>query len=255
MAIENRVLRRPWACDLHRRKLDRLRCCKVFEIGLSRTASRSVFKAVDRMGLQAMHGFGSCLVCEFDALDKLTRGFADFDVYRCYDYCGQVTFVHWKKIAEENPDAKFVLTIRDVVPWLESMRLHAFRAWRKSMRGKSRLWSQMVWKSMYDVDDEDWNKVVVVAGQTRIEAESALMFKIQCGWNRHHAEVFGYFSGINSDRLLVLNVFEESNQVLWNRLAEFIGCDPPEEGTRFPKITGPIRRFRHQNLFLGMEDA
>lgn len=191
--------------------------CRVFSLGFTRQGTRSLFDACCRLGVSAMHGFGGCPECRADAARKLAEGRTDFDVYRGYEVVFQVAAVHWRRLAEERPDARFVLPMRPLENWLDSCdyrcrvaeKTHGSLDWfwaeREALFGQ-RLYDRAVWRDR---------------------------------WVEHVAAVCGTFRG--TDRLLVVNVFLDDEGELWRRLAAFLGCEPPPPGTRFPHKTGVVR--------------
>ena len=222
---------RPWACDLHRGESLPTKATH-FEIGLSRTGSRSLYVAARKLGVNACHGFGSCKVCENDAIVKHMRGRIDFDVYRAYDYCGQVAGIHWRRLSKADPDAKFILPVRPMDDWLKSIKRHM----RKAMETRRRdPWFALEFKKIYETEwelckhagDDFWALM-----RTTYELEISKVLNPQ-------------------NRLTVINVFEESNEELWEKMADFIGVSRdkiPDEP--FQNRTKPIKLYRYENLFL-----
>jgi len=97
--------------------------CRIFGLGFTRQATRSLFIAVKKLGFKAMHGFGGCELCMRDAEEKFRLGQTDYDVYKSYQASFQVASIHWQRLVEERPDAKFILPIRPLSSWFRSCRL------------------------------------------------------------------------------------------------------------------------------------
>ncbi len=213
---------------------------KIFDLGLSRTGSRSVYCAAKALGLTAIHGFGGCVYCEADATARLSAKNIWFEAYQNYDYCGQiaqVTTEHWQQLARELPDAKFVLPVREVNSWLESMKVHT----RRSMLTKPyNRWGFNHYKSIYGekvLSNFTWRKW----GQAQEFWKN--------GYINHNQRVQDFFE--TSDRLVVVNVFETSDEALWESLGAFFGCDKDAikliRSEPFPHKKMPIRAYRYVN--------
>jgi hypothetical protein len=80
---------------------------KVFGIGLSRTGTTSLTRALELLGYRAKHY--PTAESHFDEYDALTDT--------------PVT-VRWRELDERYPDARFILTVRAMEPWLASCRAY-----------------------------------------------------------------------------------------------------------------------------------
>ncbi len=209
-------------CDYHLDEPGSRKQCQFFEIGMPRTGTRSVCRAVQRMGLRARHTFGGCWPCERDALERLYRGCCDLDVYKGCDYAGGFSSIHWRMLVEAHPEAKFILTLRPVDKWCRSWRLRNKTADRRIESG---LAEPMRWAGAYRLAH---------FGMFRFDPASWVRAK-----GRHEADVV---EAIPPDRLLVLDVFEEPEANVWWRLALFLeykGLVPADKP--FPNRRAPIR--------------
>ncbi len=91
---------------------------KVFGVGLSRTGTRSLCEALTLLGYKTAH----CTV-EGGGLINPDR-FADGE----YDAAADIaTAGQFEEFARLYPDARFILTLRDLDAWLRSLRGHFFR--------------------------------------------------------------------------------------------------------------------------------
>ncbi len=214
---------RPWACDYHRGIHSGCRCM-YFEIGLGRTATRSIYMAAHQLGLRAMHATGGCRFCHDDMIEKMRQGRCDYVMYSVYEYCGALANWHWRQLAEERPDAKFVMTTRPLDQWLKSVVPFAKKACQSSHRHDPAF--QMRYRKTY--------------GDVKYPSESQLREH----YEEHIGGVLEHFTG--SDRLLVLDVFTENDESLWSKLAPFLGRAVPE-GKKFPKRKSPIRVYDCRN--------
>lgn len=80
---------------------------KIFGIGLSKTGTTSLHKALTILGYKAIHYPGS--IAGIEAHDAIT------------DVQGALAFKLWDVMY---PGSRFIYTTRDKVPWLESCRSH-----------------------------------------------------------------------------------------------------------------------------------
>lgn len=215
-----RIAAAPWACPVHRGLEPEGGPCRFFEIGMGRSASRSIWQAVCRLGIKAMHGTGGCLACVEDYLEKVEAGRVDTVVYSQYDYCGHLGSIHWRQLAEEYPEAKFILPLRPLDQWAKSLWAHHKGHTRDNRR---RLLNRKVWFGL---------------------TERPTLEQVREGIQRHTDSVIQYFEG--TKRLIVLNVFEEKDVVLWRRLAQFLEVEKPPK-MKFPKKDSPIKVYRPKN--------
>ena len=140
---------------------------KVFGVGLSRTGTVSLTKALQRLRLRALH---------YPRLDEVLRK------ARRYDALTDVTVIpHYKELARLYPDAKFVLTVRGESSWLASCEGH----WGRNPLERKSKWSVCGRVFVYGVGVFDAGLFAYVR-------------------QRHHDDVRQHFRG--SDRLLELNV-------------------------------------------------
>jgi len=178
--------------------------------GFTRQATRSLYEAVRMLGLSAMHGFGGCGYCERDATRKYVRGETDFDVYKSYHASFQVAAVHWKQLATERPDAKFILPLRPLNDWINSCR------------SKCRI-AQIT----HGTTGWFWLERYAHYGQLLFDEKVWL-----ARWRDHVNAVTQAFIG--TGRLLVINVFEQSDEELWSDLSSFLHVPMPDPIPSFP---------------------
>ncbi len=210
-------------CDYHLNEPGSRRRCRFFEIGMPRTGTRSICRAAQRMGLRARHAFGSCEPCERDALEKLFRNRCDFNVYEGCDYVGGISSIHWWVLPDAFPEAKFILTLRPNDKWCRSWKLRDKTTQRRISSGLS--------------EPIRWTHAYRLGHFQMLQFNSASWTKTK---DRHERDVIDGLVG--TGRLLMVNVFEEEDGVLWKQLAEFFGyggrvpVDQP-----FPNRKAPIR--------------
>ena len=78
---------------------------KVFGIGLPRTGTTSLTVALSRLGFDTWH-----------YPPTLETGL------RAAAACDGLIVAHWRQLLQDYPDAKYILTVRDVPSWLDSYR-------------------------------------------------------------------------------------------------------------------------------------
>lgn len=198
-------------CRIHKEKPNKT-VCEFFEIGLGRTGSRSVAQAVKNMGIDIQHGLARCEECEKDVALKTAQGRYDFALYSYFEYSGNVAHVHWKQLVEAFPQSKFILTMRPIKDWLDAWENKRSAHRRNMERFKKSLGQEfpLTWGIVYQL------KMFGMVGFNRNVWGHV--------FERHNHEVREYFGP--SDRLLVLNVFEQRSQDIWNQLGKFIGREP-----------------------------
>ncbi|MFO1407695.1 MAG: sulfotransferase [Steroidobacteraceae bacterium] len=114
---------------------------KIFGIGFYKTGTTSLFEALRILGYHAVNGDtpgsypgaddGATLIRRIDAGDWRLPTFERFDAFTDNPY-----FAIWRRIVDLYPDAKYILTVRDEGPWIESCvkfyrnrRLRPMRLW------------------------------------------------------------------------------------------------------------------------------
>lgn len=203
-------------CRLHRGVTEGDYTCRYFEIGLARTASRSVCMAARMLGLHAKHGTDYCRACGRDMVAKFLEGSIEYDIYETCEYSGNIASLHWSRLALARPDAQFVLPYRPLDSWMESTMKRVGKSRRYC---KACLKSPVAYTHLYHLRHY---------GQIVITEEV-----VKEGYLRHVEAVMK--SDLLKDRLCVLNVFEESADETWRKLARFLGKKPPAAGTPFPR--------------------
>ena len=170
---------------------------KVFGIGLNKTGTRSVAAAMRILGYRTLHNGSRATTAQVDrAADEdqplLTYIGDNYDAY--FDVVGLVT--RFEQLDRQYPGSRFILTTRAEDTWLDSREKHAR------------------------------------ANQQRAGYDGPLLTVDRDAWarerNEHHASVTAYFTGRETD-LLVLDVAAGDG---WEKLAPFLGCKPPKR--RFP---------------------
>jgi hypothetical protein len=174
-----------------------LRVNKVFGIGLSKTATRSLARAMRMLGYRTLHKGDDATSAKVHlAADRgiPPLGFigSQFDAY--FDV--EAVVVRFKELDPWYPGSKFILTTRDVDGWVDSREKHVRANQHRAARGEYK-------GSWLTVDREGW----------RAERDA------------HHAAVSGYFAD-RPDDLLVMDVVGGDG---WDVLCPFLGRPVPGE--------------------------
>lgn len=207
---------------------------EVCEIGMPRTGTRSLARAMMLLDYSVQHGTSRL---EPKLREDLTRrilyGDCNLRIYQQCSFVGNISSIHWQVLAEERPEVKFILTVRNEDEWWESCR----RRWKRSFRVESLRYLQgdyspeRVFPLLYkihhfgcvDVREQNWRD----------------------GFRRHHRDVFNYFQC--SDRLLVLDVSANSSEENWKQLCSWL--DKPIPNKRFPCRGTSHNSIQHANNF------
>jgi hypothetical protein len=177
---------------------------KVFGIGLSKTGTTSLHHALIELGLKSIH---------YPQRAELFSG--DF---RCFDDCDAATDIpivpYYPQLDEAYPGSKFILTVRDVEDWLQSME-----RWLTPNRrpGEFVLRVRM---AVYGV-------IKFHAGRLRYVYE------------KHVREVKEYFADRPAD-LLVMNICAGEG---WDKLCPFLNYEPVPRSA-FPFVVPGSKKKR-----------
>lgn len=179
---------------------------KIFGIGLSRTGTLSLSTALSMLGFAVAHW--SAHVGAQRGVNSWFRGDFTSDELVGIDAAADMPVpIYFRELDQRYPGSKFVLTVRDVGPWLVSLGRHFAR---------------------FDLTDDplsEYRKVVRLAAYgTYGFSEPRLRFAHAA----HHQDVVRYFADRPND-LLVLDICGGDG---FERLAPFVGCDVP--GVPFP---------------------
>lgn len=163
---------------------------KIFCIGAHRTGTNSLANALTMLGFRATHW-----VYHDEIVDAIRRKDYRLALMDTFDAASDLPIpVIYQQLDEAFPDAKFILTVRDVETWLRSVRRHT--------EGRDLVLEE-----------------IMFYGRTRFDAE-AFVSK----FFMHNREVRAHFAG--RDSLLVLDVAGGDG---WPQLAPFLGVHPPAD--------------------------
>ena len=170
---------------------------KLFGIGLSKTGTLSLDAAFSELGLRSIH---------YPPAESMLTG--RFAVLDAFDAASDISVsVFFRELDAAFPGSRYVLTVRDLEGWLDSMRAHL--ASRDS--------------GAYTGDTP--------AGRLRERMFGCRRFdraRLIEAYHRHHTGVRAYFADRPGD-LLKLNICAGEG---WSKLAPFLGVPAP--ATAFP---------------------
>jgi hypothetical protein len=184
---------------------------RVFAIGLNKTGTTSLTRALQILGCSALHHDEAveAAICRahHEGVPLLTYA-PQADAYLDIRAVEQ-----WFDILDEQyAGSRFVLTTRDLNSWLQSRETHVLKNQARAAAG--------------DYDGE-W-----LAVDRDLWARE---------WEDHHDRVRAHFSG--RDNLLELDISAGDG---WEQLAPFLGVDAPEEP--FPWLQRGMARTRRQRV-------
>jgi hypothetical protein len=168
---------------------------KVFGIGLNKTGTSTLHRALELLGYRSLH-FGG-----WETNGHILRAIDERKPMLSYldpepDAISDVVFVtYYFYLADaQYPEAKFILTLRDIDEWLDSRRRHVERNQRMKEAGEYNGW-------FLKVDLDQWAHE----------------------YHRHEAVVRTYFADRPQD-LLAFRPTEDG----WEPLCHFLGHPVPE---------------------------
>jgi hypothetical protein len=200
---------------------------RIFGIGLSRTGSKSLTKALTILGYRAIH-FPTDPVTRseysqfFDHPSNLLR----LNVLDQYDAVldNPISRVY-RQLDQAYPGSKFILTIRDKQSWLRSCEL-----W----------WDRFVDPMI--ANDPEYGPFMSLVGKVTYGTQHFDKDLFSESFDSHLTEVTDYFRGRRRD-LLVLNICAGDG---WQKLAPFTGNTVPY--APFPHLNKMISKTVPNNI-------
>ncbi|MBN36011.1 MAG: hypothetical protein CMM46_14790 [Rhodospirillaceae bacterium] len=180
---------------------------KVFGIGLSRTGTRSLTKALQILGFDTIH-----YPADEDTYAELAYGQCELSVLRDYDGLTDITTVpYYQQLDKIYPGSKFILTVRDKEGWLKSCANHWF--------------NRPAFKRVEDPDEETYLLMRQLLRAAIFGCYNFVPERFTWVYDRHVDEVMNYFKDRPRD-LLVMNIADGDGFEL---LAPFLGYPLPSE--------------------------
>lgn len=178
---------------------------KIFVIGLSRTGTKSVTRALHSLGYDIRH-----FPCDAQTVSEVISGRPYSILQHCDGMSDVQASVRFKELAQEFPGSKFILTVREKESWLASCRKHFTSRPLSKIPEAQRGMISTLRRQAYGTEEFD-----------------ETMFSE--AYDRHVAAVFSYF-GHRLD-LLVIDVAAGEG---WDTLCPFLGLPVPD--VPFPHI-------------------
>jgi len=184
---------------------------KVFCLGLSRTSTKSLTKALNILGINVIHY----------PVDKVTHyelihGNYNFTILQDYDGISDITIaLYYRELDELFPNSKFILTIREKEKWLESLKRH--------------------WEDRPPYDDPNQTEThLKIRRFLRASVYGVLTFnkqRLSNVYDLHHKNVMDYFKDRSED-LLIIDITKGEG---WEKLCPFF--KKPKLASAFPHVT------------------
>ena len=182
---------------------------KIFGIGYPKTATSSLSKALDILGYRSAHD-------PYDILPRfLPEDFAGYsykpEVLERNQALSGIVCLIYRELDRAYPGSKFILTRRDDLKWLKSVRAHLKNnatAQGRSMDAEVPL-RPLARAKLYNGD------------LSFVEEHTGDYLKIYRDFNRG---VLEYFEG--RDDLLVMDIEQGDG---WEKLCDFLGCQVPDQ--------------------------
>lgn len=182
---------------------------RIFGIGMQKTATTSLDKALQLLGFDSAHWLdGKWAVAILR--EMRAKGRSD-TLERHYALCDLPIAILFRELDRSYPGSKFILTVRDEVDWLVSARAH--------------------WSYEHNTHRPDWDLYPAAHFIHRATYGQKYFDPIVflARYRRHNAEVLEYFRD-RPDDLLVMDM---SRGASWRELCEFVERSIPEE--KYPR--------------------
>ena len=177
--------------------------CRIFGIGMHKTATTSLHRALELLGYESWHWKSAH---EAKAIWREVHNWGRSPtVERYYALCDLPIPLVFKELDAAYPGSKFVLTLRDERKWLEAVMRHFSVAYNK-------------WRTGWDGDPFTHRVHQLLYGRRDFEPDVMLE-----RYRRHNAEVLEYFRHRPRD-LLVMQMDQGAG---WRELCRFLNCSEP----------------------------
>lgn len=182
---------------------------RIFGIGMHKTATTSLHKALEILGYDSWH-WSSAHAAKAIWREVNNRGRSE-TLERHYALSDLPIPMLYKQLDAAYPGSKFILTVRNERDWLDSVRRHFDPAINK-------------WRASWDTDPFTHRVHNLLYGRRDFDAETML-----ARYRRHNAEVWEYFRRRPSD----LATIETPS---WTVLCNFLGEPIPD--IPYPSVNG-----------------
>jgi len=188
---------------------------KIFNLGLSRTGTTSITKALQILGFRVRHdlqGGG-----EYKYLDDLWRGSFDWDCLKNFDAFADIPIsIYYKELDRQFLNSKFILTVRNKEDWLASCQ-HHFSTIHKDIS----LVKRPLGKS-WNMAHLDMPSLIRLMTYGRVYFDEPYFSDF---YDQHKHDVQQYFKN-RDEQLLILDICGGEG---WEKLCPFFGLPIPDE--------------------------
>jgi hypothetical protein len=201
---------------------------KVFGLGLSRTGTSSLAKALNVLGIRTKH-----YPADDTTFAELRRGQFRLSILERREALVDISVAsYYAQFDQLYPGSKFILTVRDVGAWLHSVR-NLFEAWRD--RDPHRQFTDFIWAVVYGTHafNEDRFRYV---------------------YETHVRNVSEFFED-RPDDLLIMDITAGDG---WSELCPFLGRSVPASAFPHRNSEQDMRRWAQQvatELVEGVESS
>ena len=196
---------------------------KVFGLGLSRTGTTSLWKALNILGVRTIH-----FPCDQITYDELKNGTYTLSILETYQGGVDIPLApYYAQLERAYPRSKFILTVREITTWLKSVESH-WRLWRE--RDPNKAFTDFVCACVYGAlgFNEDRFRYV---------------------YETHCRNVGEYFAH-RPDDLLIMDICHGDG---WDKLSPFLGLPIPK--VSFPYLnTGEENQRWMEKLDIVIQD-
>lgn len=182
----------------------------IFDISHSKSGTTSLAQALRVLGFRTCHGCPPQY--EEDLVAKLLVNSTHFDLLNEFDAVSDLLNFAYRQLDRDHPDAKFIYLNRDDDAWVQSSVRHLTERRNMSAQTNVRINAITLGRLMNIgcLHSTDLRYLVYQRARRR-------------------KEVFDYFSGPRSDKLLVMQITDG-----WEPLCRFLDCPVPT--TPFPVL-------------------
>ena len=178
---------------------------KIFGIGLSKTGTSSLSEALNMLGIHCIHYPDDPVT-----LHQLRTGQFRLSILEKYQAVADTPVVpYYAQLDKEFPGSKFILTLRDIESWLESVKKHWETSPQFEHEPLRKEFQSFIRTAVYGCVDFNEDRFRYV-------------------YETHYTNVMNYFSNRPRD-LLVMDI---CNGEGWDQICDFLGVDKP--GSEFP---------------------
>lgn len=204
------VVKRNFGCEsIHLRPIP----TRVFGIGLHKTGTTSLASALSILGYKTLHWDTPRQAR--DIWEEMARVHTSLTIERNDAACDLPISILFRDLDEAYPHSKFILTVRDEIDWIASLRHH----WSLSRNP---------WRKSWDEDCFSHKLHTLVYGRKSFDLDTMLG-----RYRRHNQEVLEYFCD-DPGKLLVMDVAAG-----WEPLCEFLHKPVPD--VRYPRLNKTFR--------------